>query len=83
MNINTSKVKQSNSQTFKQSNSLKDESQESHEIYESHESCESDREQAFPQEYTFKGNYVLVPNNSQDRTHIYDFSKDESVKTIN
>jgi hypothetical protein len=25
----------------------------------------------------------LVPNNSQDRTYIYDFSKDESVKTIN
>jgi hypothetical protein len=25
----------------------------------------------------------LVPNNSRDRTHIYDFSKDESVKTIN
>jgi hypothetical protein len=24
----------------------------------------------------------LVPNNSRDRAHIYDFSKDESVKTI-
>jgi hypothetical protein len=49
----------------------------------SQKSCESDQEQAFPQEYSSKGNSVLVPNNSRDRTHIYDFSKDESVKTIN
>jgi hypothetical protein len=55
----------------------------SHEIHESHESCESDWEQAFPQEYSSNGNFVLVSNNSRDRMHIYDFSKDESVKTIN
>jgi hypothetical protein len=63
--------------------SLKDESHESNESNESHESCESDREQAFPQKYTFNDNSVLVPNNSRDRIHIYDFSKGESIKTIN
>jgi 6-phosphogluconolactonase (cycloisomerase 2 family) len=55
----------------------------SQESQESNESYESDQEQAFSQEYSSKSNFVLVPNNSQDRTYIYDFSKDESVKTIN
>jgi hypothetical protein len=71
-------VNKSMSQWVNESTNLKDESHYSH---YSHESCESDREQAFTQEYISKGNSVLVPNNSRDRTHICDFNK-ELVKTI-
>jgi hypothetical protein len=72
-------VNESMSQWVNESTNLKD---ENHKSNESPESYESDREQAFPQEYSSNGNSVLVPNNSQDQTCIYDFSNGESVKTI-